>query len=59
VIVALNMADIAAGRGLSIRAGALADRLGVPVVTTTATRGRGLDDLKAAILDKVTCPSPN
>jgi ferrous iron transport protein B len=58
VIVALNMADIAAGRGLSIRAGALAGRLGVPVVTTTATQGRGLDELKAAILDKVTCQSP-
>lgn len=59
VIVALNMADIAAGRGLSIRTGALADRLGVPVVSTTATQGRGLDDLKAAILDRVTCPSPS
>lgn len=57
LIVALNMADVAAGRGLSIRTEALAARLGVPVVPTVATQGRGLDDLKAAILDKATCRS--
>lgn len=43
VVVALNMIDLAARRGLTIDAGSLAARLGVPVVPTVARSGRGLD----------------
>jgi ferrous iron transport protein B len=50
LVVALNMTDVAEARGLKIDTTTLAQRLGVPVVTTIATQGRGLDDLKAALL---------
>lgn len=53
VIVVLNMADIATSRGLSIDVNKLSAGLGVPVITTTATQGLGLDDLKTGILDLI------
>jgi ferrous iron transport protein B len=40
-VVALNMADLAANRGLSIDTDALAAELGVPVVATVAVQGEG------------------
>ncbi|MBK0393045.1 ferrous iron transporter B [Ramlibacter algicola] len=40
-VVALNMADLAAQRGLRIDAQALSRELGVPVVTTVAVEGNG------------------
>lgn len=46
-VVALNMADLAAKRGLVIDTAALSAALGVPVVRTVATQGEGVDDLKA------------
>jgi ferrous iron transport protein B len=49
VVVALNMADEAAARGIRIDAEALSKRLGVPVVPTVATRKEGLDALRAAL----------
>jgi ferrous iron transport protein B len=51
VVIALNMADLAAKRGLQIDPQALGDALGVPVVRTVATHGEGVDDLKA-LLDR-------
>jgi ferrous iron transport protein B len=50
VIMALNMVDVAQARGLAIDVMKLAARLGVPVVKTVATRGTGLENLKAQIL---------
>jgi len=50
-VVALNMADLAAARGLHIDAQALAEALGVPVVRTVATQGHGLDELRQ-LLDR-------
>ena len=47
--LALNMADEAAARGVVVDSRLLAERLGVPVAITTATRGTGVDDLVAAI----------
>ncbi|MEZ5094958.1 MAG: FeoB small GTPase domain-containing protein [Nocardioides sp.] len=41
VVVALTMSDIAARRGLSVDADALADAVGCPVVPSTLVAGRG------------------
>ena len=51
VVVALNMADLAARRGLKVDAAALSAQLGLPVVRTVAIHKEGLDDLRA-LLDK-------
>lgn len=50
VVVALNMADTAAARGVEIDTATLSRRLNAPVVLTTARKGRGLDALQAAIV---------
>jgi ferrous iron transport protein B len=47
VVVALNMMDVAAQRGLTIDTRQLGDLLGVPVVATVARRGEG----KKALLE--------
>lgn len=50
VVVCLNLTDEARRRGLEVDAEALARRLGVPVVPCAARGGRGLRELKDAIL---------
>ncbi len=49
-IIALNMSDVAQGRGITIDAGRLSKELGVPVVATVASRSRGLEQLKELIV---------
>jgi len=49
VVVALNMMDVAEGRGVHVDAAALSERLGAPVVPTRADRRIGIDALRAAI----------
>ncbi|TCM84524.1 ferrous iron transport protein B [Rhodovulum steppense] len=49
VIVALNMMDVAEGRGLQIDLAALERRLCVPVVPVIGRKGQGGEALKAAI----------
>ncbi len=49
MVLALNMYDIAQRQGLRIDLDGLRAELGVPIVTTVATRRRGIDDLVAAI----------
>ena len=49
-VVALNMADTAAARGLRIDHAILEDRLGIPVVRTVARRREGVDELIDAVL---------
>jgi ferrous iron transport protein B len=56
VVVALNMIDLAQRRGLTVDAGVLARRLGIPVVPMIARRGEGLDGLKRAIGGVVAAP---
>ncbi|MFT7773507.1 ferrous iron transporter B [Roseateles sp.] len=51
VVVALNMVDLAARRGLKIDAAALSEQLGLPVVRTVAIHKEGLDELRV-LLDK-------
>ena len=45
IVLALNMYDIAQRQGLQIDIDGLSRELGVPIVTTVATRKRGIDDL--------------
>jgi len=56
-LIALNQCDAAKRNGIRIDAGLLAGRLGVPVVETVATRGRGLEELKKAIVSALDSPS--
>jgi ferrous iron transport protein B len=49
LVLALNMYDIAQRQGLRIDIDRLSAELGVPIVTTVATRKRGLEELVAAV----------
>jgi ferrous iron transport protein B len=49
LVLALNMFDIATRQGLRIDIDRLSAELGVPVVTTVATRKRGLEDLTVQV----------
>jgi ferrous iron transport protein B len=51
VIVVLNMMDEAAAHGIRIDIDKLSNELGVPVIGTTASLGRGMPELKKAVLD--------
>jgi ferrous iron transport protein B len=50
VVIALNMMDIATGRGLIIDVKKLVEELSVPIVQIVAREGKGLDKLKDEIL---------
>ena len=49
VVVALNMIDLAQGRGLTIDGRKLSERLGCPVVPMIARRGEGVDEVRTAL----------
>jgi ferrous iron transport protein B len=49
LILALNMADVAAARGMTLHPRALSAELGVPVIAMAASKGAGLGDLKSAL----------
>ncbi|TDO94689.1 ferrous iron transport protein B [Halanaerobium saccharolyticum] len=49
VIVALNMMDEAERNGLKIDIDELSSELGVPVITTTAIKGEGLEEVKNSV----------
>ena len=49
MVLALNMYDIAQRQGLRIDLDQLSAEIGAPIVTTVATRKRGIDELIAAI----------
>ncbi|MFY9509623.1 MAG: ferrous iron transporter B [Rubrivivax sp.] len=52
VVVALNMVDLAARRGLQVDAAALSRELGVPVVPTVAVKGDGDGPLRSLLEDR-------
>jgi ferrous iron transport protein B len=56
VVVALNMMDVAAGQGITIDCKQLADQLDVPVVPMQANKGKGLAELKQAIVGAMSRP---
>jgi ferrous iron transport protein B len=49
MVLALNMVDEARGRGIDVDAANLSQELGIPVVETVATEGRGLPELRASL----------
>jgi ferrous iron transport protein B len=49
-VIALNMVDVAEERGIEIQVQKLQTRLGVPVIALQANRGKGLSELKAALV---------
>jgi ferrous iron transport protein B len=51
VAVALNLSDEARQRGVEVDGARLSELLGVPVVETMASEGRGLEQLKKALAD--------
>jgi len=53
LVLALNMYDIAQRQGLRIDLEGLSRELGAPIVTTVATRKRGIDELMAKVDDLV------
>jgi ferrous iron transport protein B len=53
VLLVLNMVDIAEDKGYKINAYKLSEQLGIPVVSTVATKGKGLAELKDTILEAV------
>ena len=56
-IIALNMVDSAEGAGLQIDAGKLSEELGVPVIPMVASRGEGIEELRAAICAPLPIPA--
>ncbi|WP_126323505.1 Fe(2+) transporter permease subunit FeoB [Candidatus Rickettsiella viridis] len=50
VIIALNMMDIAKRRGINIDVAQLSQSLGCPVIPLTAIRGKGLAELRQALV---------
>ncbi|MCD8204240.1 MAG: ferrous iron transport protein B [Coprobacillus sp.] len=51
VIVVVNLMDEAKRHGISVNFNEIRERLGVPVIGTSAARGEGLDELKKLIED--------
>ena len=51
LVVALNMMDMAAVKGLDIDVAELSRRLGCPVVPMRASEGRGIEELRRTIAD--------
>ncbi|RBO52290.1 ferrous iron transporter B [Rhodovulum sp. BSW8] len=58
MIIALNMMDMAEENGLRIDPEALAKRLGCPVVPLVASRRKGVEALKDAIVAAAAAPEP-
>ncbi len=58
MVVAVNMTDIAARRGLALNVAALGEALGCPVVELVASRGNGVAKLKELIGELSEQPHP-
>ncbi len=50
VVIALNLMDVAEGKGLKIDVDKLSETLGVPVIPMVANRGIGIDKLLSAVI---------
>lgn len=57
VVIALNMVDVAENQGLKLDIEKLSQQLGVPIVPLQANKGKGLDQLKAAITKILSDPN--
>ncbi|MCG8652804.1 MAG: ferrous iron transport protein B [Pirellulales bacterium] len=56
VVIALNMSDIAAAKGISIDIAQLSARLGLRIVRTCASKRTGIDELKSVISEGLRYP---
>ena len=59
VVLVLNMVDLAHKNKIEINAKKLSELLGVPVVSMNAREGKGVDDLKIALQNKIHASSQN
>src|SRR3954470_24628299 len=59
MVVALNMMDVAARRGLDVSPELLEKRLGVPVIPVIGHKREGIEQLKAAIAEARVAPLPD
>src|SRR3954462_13851883 len=59
MVVALNMMDVAARRGLDVSPELLDKELGVPVIPVIGHKREGIDELKAAVAKAKVAPLPN
>lgn len=59
VVMALNMWDSAQRRGVDLDIDKLSDRLGVPVIRTSANKRRGVDELQSAVQKAIASPVPS
>ena len=53
MIVVLNMQDVAEQQGIKVDAQALEERLGIPVVNTTASQKKGMEHLQTHLLQQL------
>jgi ferrous iron transport protein B len=58
MVVALNMVDVASSRAVKMDIDEIERRLGIPVVPTVATTGRGLAELRHALVVAAAGPPP-
>lgn len=54
LVIAVNMIDAAHEKGLAIDTERLSERLGVPVVALSASKNRGIEELRSAIAEALT-----
>jgi ferrous iron transport protein B len=59
MVVALNMMDVAARRGLDVSPELLSKELGVPVIPIVGHKREGIEQLKAAIANAKVAPLPD
>lgn len=59
LVLALNMIDVARGRGITIDEPLFTNLMGVPVILMNGKKGIGLDDLIKAIISEVDKPRPS
>src|SRR3954470_21980538 len=59
MVIALNMTDVAARRGLDVSPALLENELGVPVIPLVGHKREGIDQLKAAVAKARVAPLPN
>ncbi len=58
LLLVLNMTDAAEAKGMPVNAEKLVQQLGCPVIATVASKGRGIAELKTAIVTAASAPLP-
>lgn len=53
MLLVMNMLDVAQQQGITVSANKLADKLQLPVIEMIASRKRGIDELRSALIKKI------